>query len=240
MRTRSGLALLIVCGLSSAAYADLATGRDKLVSGDYKRAISELTAVTGKDRGPARLLLARAQIMTGEHAAAEGTLTPLAQTKDATGIEARVLLDELRWMTGRGAEARKDLEALFKDKPDDRMVRTAVAEVRYNQGAVLEAKTLFDLTIKEFDAKKIDLDDPLQLFQLAQAARYTSQYELANDSYRAALEGLKAPPDAIKAKVLPLRAHQAEIGVEWADLFSRKYASELAEQIPTRTLRWPG
>ena len=63
---------MIVCGLSTAAYADLATGRDKLVSGDYKRAISELTAVTGKDRGAARILLARAQILRPRAACAEG------------------------------------------------------------------------------------------------------------------------------------------------------------------------
>jgi uncharacterized protein HemY len=230
MRTRSALALIIVCGLGTAAQADLAAGRDKLVSGDYKRAISELTAVTGKDRNAARLLLARAQIVSGEHAAAEATLTPLSQTRDATGIEARILLDDLRMITGRGAEARKDLEALYKDKPDDRTVRTALAEARYNQGAGLEAKALFDLTIKDFDGKKLDLDDPMHLFQLAQAGRYTSQYELANDSYRASLNLLNGPADHLKAKVDPFKHRGAEIGVEWADLFSRKYASELAEQ----------
>ena len=63
--------------------------------------------------------------------------------------------------------------------------------------------------------QKLNLDDPMQLFQLAQAARYTSQYELANDSYRAALK---------------LNPKLTDIGVHWADLFSRKYASELAAQ----------
>jgi len=227
---RSAVALFLVCGLSTAAYADLATGRDKLVSGDYKRAISELSAVTGKDRNAARLLLARAQIVSGEFAAAEGTLTPVAQGKDAIGVEARILLDDVRVLTGRGAEARKDLEALYKDKPDDRSVRTALAEVRYGLGASVDAKILFDLTIKDFDGKKLDLDDPMHLYQLAQAGRFTSQYELANDSYRASLKLLTAPPDALKAKIEPLRPYSAEIGVEWADLFSRKYASELAEQ----------
>lgn len=230
MRTRSALALILVCGLGTVAHADLATGRDKLVSGDYKHAISDLTAVTGKDRGAARILLARAQITSGEHAAAEATLTPLTQTKDAIGIEARVLLDDLRVMTGRGADARKDLEALYKDKPDDRGVRTALAQIRYDQGAAVDAKVLFDLTIKEFDAKKLDLDDPIHLYQLAEAGRYTSQYELANDSYRASLKLINAPPPNLKAKVEPFTPWGPQIGVEWADLFSRKYASELAEQ----------
>src|SRR6185503_10420255 len=99
-----------------------------------------------------------------------------------------ILLDDLRVMTGRGADARKDLEALYKDKPDDRAVRTALAELRHDQGAIVDAKTLFDITVRDFDGKKLDLDDPLHLYQLAQAGRDTSQYELANDSYRAALK----------------------------------------------------
>ena len=213
MRTR--LALLLVCALGTAAYADLPTGRDKLIAGDYKTAIRELVGVSGKDQRPARILLARAQVSIGDYAAAEGTLGPVARGKDATAVEARLLLDDLRQMTGRIGDARKDLEALAKDKPDDRAVRTALAEVRYAQGDVVDAKTLFDLTIKEFDSQKLNLDDPVQLVQLAQAAKYTEQYELANDSYRAALK---------------LDPKLTDVGVYWADLFSRKYASELAAQ----------
>jgi tetratricopeptide (TPR) repeat protein len=212
---RTALALVILCAAGTAAEADLTSGRDKLTAGDYKGAIADLTKVAGKDQKAARLLLARAQIATGDYAAAEGVLAPLARDKDALAIEARIALDELRRMTGRIAEARKDLEALFKDKPDDRAVRTALAETRHAQGNVADAKLLFDQTIKEFDAQKLNLDDALQLFQLAQAAKYTSQYELANDSYRAALK---------------LNPKLTEIGVHWADLFSRKYASELAAQ----------
>ncbi|HTL34095.1 MAG TPA: tetratricopeptide repeat protein [Kofleriaceae bacterium] len=215
MRNRGALALLIVCALGSSASADLASGRDKLQAGDYKNAISELSKVTGKDQKAARILLARAQVETGDYAAAEGTVAPIAKGTDAQAIEARILLNEIRRETGRGADARKDLEQLYKDKPDDRSVRTALAEIRFNQGAVVDAKTLFDMTIKEFDAQKLNLDDAMQLYQLAIAAHYTSQFELANDSYRAAL------------KVNP---KLAVIGVRWADLFSRKYASELAAQ----------
>jgi cellulose synthase operon protein C len=213
---RTALALVLVCAFGSAAHADLATGRDKLTAGDYKTAIGELAKATGKDQKPARVLLARAQMATGDYAAAEGTLAPIAQGgKDAIAIEARILLNELRRATGRIADARKDLEALFKDKPDDRAVRTALAEVRHLQGKAVDAKVLFDQTIKEFDQQKLNLDDAQHLFLLAQAAKYTSQYELANDSYRAALK---------------LNPKLTDVGVLWADLFSRKYASELAAQ----------
>lgn len=227
---RTALALVLVCALGTAAHADLAEGRDKLAAGDYKTAIAELAKVGGKDRSVSRVLLARAQIATGDYAAAEGTLAPIAQGKDSAAVEARILLNDLRRRTGRIADARKDLEALYKDKPDDRAVRTALAEVRHGMGDVVDAKTLFDETIKDFDRQKIDLDDPVSLYQLAQAAKFTSQYELANDSYRAAIKLLTAPPAKLKAKMATLLYLHAEIGVHWADLFSRKYASDLAAQ----------
>ena len=56
------LALALLFGLTDLAAADLTTGRDKLVAGDYKTAITELTEVSGKDRPTARIMLARAQI----------------------------------------------------------------------------------------------------------------------------------------------------------------------------------
>jgi Flp pilus assembly protein TadD len=209
--TRLALLLLLV---SRAAHADLAAGRDKLTAGDYKTAITELSKVSGKDRTAAQVLKSWAQMATGDYSAAESTLTPLATGKD---VDAHLALDHLRWITGRQGDARKDLEQLYKDHPDDRAVRTELAIARFDQGDAVEAKALFDETIKEFDAraKTLDLNDPKQLVQLAEAAKYTENYELANDSYRAALKGQPQLTDA---------------GVEWADLFSQKYAAELAAQ----------
>ena len=122
-------AFLVVLFVAGTAHADLTTGRDKLIAGDYKTAIAELGKVVGKDRTAARIMLARAQIATGDFAGAEGTLTPLASGKDAPAAEARIVLAELRHTTGRIAEARKDLEALYKDRPDDRSVRTSLGEM---------------------------------------------------------------------------------------------------------------
>ena len=72
-----------LCARRRPRYADLATGRDKLVAGDYKTAIAELSKVTGKDRAAARILLARAQIETGDYAAAEGDARTARAGKDA-------------------------------------------------------------------------------------------------------------------------------------------------------------
>src|SRR5262245_20512997 len=215
--TRLGLALVVAMTASTAARADLASGRDKLIAGDYKTAIAELGKVGGKDRPAARILLARAQLATGDYAAAEATLGPLAQgpAKDPQAIEAHLVFDQLRRVTGRLKDARADLEQLAKDHPTDRAVRTALGEARHALGDVLGAKALFDETIKESDANQLNLDDPVQTYQLATAARYTSQYQLANDAFR---ETLKLSPQLTSA------------GIAWADLFLDKYAAQLAEQ----------
>ena len=207
--------LLSLVALTDLAGADLTTGRDKLVAGDYKTAITELTKVSGKDRSSARVMLARAQIATGDHAGAEGNLTPIAVGKDPVGTEARIALAELRRMTGKLGDARRDLEALYKDRPDDRAVRTELGKVRALQGDTLGAKALFDLTIAESDKNKLDLDSAVDMIHLAEAAKHTGQYKLANDAFR----------EAVK-----LDAKQTDAGVAWADLFLQKYAAQLAEQ----------
>ena len=95
------MVLAVVLFSVGQSQADLTTGRDKLVAGDYKAAIAELTKVTGKDRPAARVMAARAQIALGDYAGAEATLTPMAAGKDPQAAEVRILLAELRKMTGR-------------------------------------------------------------------------------------------------------------------------------------------
>src|ERR1041384_212434 len=221
--TRLGLALVVAMTAGRVAYADLASGRDKLIAGEYKAAITELGKVTGKDRPAARLLLARAQLATGDHAGAEATLQPLVQAAVASGgksdqaIEAHLVHAQLRRMTGRTQDARTALEQLWKDHPKDRAIRTALGEVRHALGEVVGAKALFDETIKESDANQLNLDDPVQTYQLAVAAHYTSQYQLANDAFR---------------ETLKLRPQFTEAGIAWADLFLEKYAAQLAAPTP--------
>lgn len=207
MRTR--LSLAAVCALAGVAHADLQTGKDKLTAGDYKTAIAELGKVSGKERPEAQLLLGRAQTETGDYAAAEKTLAALGD------VPGHLALDQLRIRTGKHAAALKDLEELRKAHPDDRAVRTLLGVVRYDVGDRLGAKAMFDETIHESDARKLNLDDPIQMWQLAIAAEHTNNFSLANDAYR---EVAKAAPQMLDA------------GVAWADLFVHKYATQLAEQ----------
>jgi tetratricopeptide (TPR) repeat protein len=209
-----GIAWAALVAQVAPARADLATGRDKLFAGDYKAAVGELTKVGGKERAEARVLLARAQLATGDYAAAEATAQAVATTKDPLAPEARLLVDQIRRTVGRGAEARKDLEAMVKERPDDRAARTALGTLRRARGDLAGAQTLFGQTIAEFDARKLNLDDADDLYALAVAARYSSQYQLANDSYREV------------AKLQPARTDAA---LEWAELFTEKYNAGDAE-----------
>src|SRR4029079_11939979 len=97
----------------TAAMADLATGRDKLIGGDYKTALGELAKVGGKDRAEARLLLAEAQRQTGDYAGAEATAAALVKDKDPKiAARARIAVAATQRLTGRDADARKDLDAV--------------------------------------------------------------------------------------------------------------------------------
>jgi tetratricopeptide (TPR) repeat protein len=202
---------LAVLVLPAVAHADLASGRDKLATGDYKTALAELRQVTGKDRPAAQLLVARGQIVTGDLAGALKTAGALAKDKDpAVAAAARVVAAEVLRATGKPADAAKDLDALYKTRPDDRAVRHQLALALLDQGLTAQAAPLLQRFMDEYDNRAMDLDDPEQLFYLAEAGRLTAQYQLANDSYREAVR---------------LRPQDTRAGVAWADLFLQKYAS---------------
>lgn len=211
------LALALASSAASVApaHADLDGGREKLIAGDYKTAIAELGRISGKDRSVARLLLARAQLETGEYAAAEATALSVVQAKDAQAVAARILLAQIRRTVGKNAEARRDLEALSKERPDDRQVRWQLALSRREAGDMKGAEQVLQLTIDDLDAGKIDVENPDEAYWLAETSRYMAQYQLANDSFREATK---------------LRPQMTEAGVAWAELFLEKYASDLAEQ----------
>ncbi|HTJ44866.1 MAG TPA: tetratricopeptide repeat protein [Kofleriaceae bacterium] len=202
--------------LAATAHADLATGREKLATGDYKTALGELAKVSGKDRGEARLLLAAAQRLTGDYANAEQTAIGVAKDRDPK-LASRGHIEAARIMllTGRYADARKELEPIVAKNPDDRGARHELALVDEAVGDRAAADKLWQLFMDEWDAKKVDMDDPDQLYWLAEAARYTGQFDFANDSYRESVAKGDPAGDAALA---------------WADLFLSKYSSGYADQ----------
>ncbi len=208
---------VIALGLATAtARADLATGRDRLTGGDYKAAIGELAKVSGKDRVAARLLMVKAQLAIGDTGGAEVTATALAKDKDLKiAADGAVALAEVLRSVGRYAEARAQVEPVVQRDPAHRAARRLLATVLDDTGQVVAARALWKRTIDEYDAKAIDLDDPAQLSELAEAARARSEFELANDVYR---------------ELQNLAPQLTDAGVAWAYLFMQKYSSALAEE----------
>ncbi|MBK7540168.1 MAG: hypothetical protein IPI49_33405 [Myxococcales bacterium] len=116
------VALTVALIVAPVAHADLTTGRDKLIAGDYKGALAELPKVAGADRAEARLLLARAQLETGDYPAAESSALALAQAKDA--VAPRALVPGAGPAgAGKQAERLRDPEALAGGRPDDHAAR---------------------------------------------------------------------------------------------------------------------
>jgi cellulose synthase operon protein C len=209
------LAALVLLLATGEARADLATGRDKLIGGDYKGAIAELEKVSGKERPAARLLLIDAQLATGDYAGAETTAAALSADKDVkVSTAARVALSRIHRSVGKLDDAKKDVEALAKSQPTSLPVRHALAVTLQDTGDSAGAKKIWKSIMDDFDDQKIDIEDPEQLFYLAEAARYTEQFQFANDSYREATS--LAPTDT-------------RAGIAWADLFLQKYSSAYAE-----------
>ena len=210
------LALAVLAFTARTAWADLGSGRDKLVAGDYKGAVADLSKVTGKERSAARLLLVDAQLALGEYTAAEATATSLVNDKDPkVAAAARVALARVQRLLGKHDDAKKTVEPVLKADPSSLPARHALGVALQETGDGKGAKAVWQSIMDDFDAQKIDIEDPDQLYYLAEAARYTAQFQFANDSYREAQS--LAPADT-------------RVGVAWAYLFLQKYASELAEQ----------
>ena len=174
MRTRSALALVIVVRSGGGSPCRPArTGRDKLVAGDYKTAIAELSKVTrqGPD-GRAHPARSRADRRPAT------TQPPKARSRRSRRARTRrrsrrgSSSNEIRQQRPAAAPTRARISKRCS-RTSPTIARSARRSPRFAtaQGAVVDAKTLFDQTIKEFDEQKLNLDDPMQLYQLAEAAR---------------------------------------------------------------------
>jgi cellulose synthase operon protein C len=216
-----GLVALVLAPIS--AVADLASGSEKLAHGDYKAAMALLAKVKGADSGRARVMLSQAQATVGDYPAAEASATLASKDKDPViAADGQVALAEVMRATGRAALARKLLEPLVAAQPGHRRARRALALVLTATGHRADADLLWQRTIEEYNAKTLDLDDPEQLFALAEAAQRRGEYELANGAYQEAVN---------------LAPTFTEAGNAWAQLFLDKYAAELAEQTLDEVLK---
>ncbi|HWM85259.1 MAG TPA: tetratricopeptide repeat protein [Kofleriaceae bacterium] len=201
--------------LAGTAHADLKSAQNRFVHGDYKGAEADLKRLSGKQGELGKVVLARLQLRTGRYAEAEKLARGLTRSSDAqVAGDGRVLLAEILRATGRYAEARREIEPLVARQPNLRRGRYVLGLI-YSDLGDPRAEQEWKLFLKEFDGNKLDLNDPQTLFYLAEAARYTADFEFANGTYREAVD---------RDKTL----HEANI--EWGYLFLDKYAPADAEQ----------
>lgn len=206
-------AVVIVSLLLGDAVASLESGQTKFLRGDYDGAIKDLGKVKGRDRGPARLMLARVYIQTGKYAEAEKEATDLT-TGGTVENDAKVLLAEIYRLTGRYTEARDLLEPLAAKHADLFRARYVLGLVYRDLGEMTKAHETFQSFYDDFRQRRIDEDDPYQNFYVAEAARYSSDIEDANDWFR---DAVHLDPNLFSANI------------EWGYMFLAKYHSGLAE-----------
>jgi cellulose synthase operon protein C len=210
----AGLALVALW--AGDARADLHSARTDFLHGEYERAREELKKIEGKERNPARLLLARVELRLGDHRAAEAVVRPLAQISDpAVAADARVLLAEIHRWTGRYQDAAREMEDQAQKLPDHARTRYVLALARRDLGDRKAARAAFQTFIEAEQAGQVDLKDPEALFYVAEAGRYLAHYQYANDTFRDAVH--------LDEKFL-------EANLRWGDLFLDKYAAGDAEQ----------
>jgi tetratricopeptide (TPR) repeat protein len=216
IRIAPPLAALLLVALGGTAAADVQSGRTKFVHGDYVGARADLAAVKPAERPAAGVLLARLELRLGEYAAAERRAAGLERSKNrAVAADASALLGEVYRVTGRYAQARKQLEQHVRKHPDHLRGRYLLGLVYRDLGDTARAKQTFELFVDEYNAGKIGFEDAQQSLYLGLAGRYLASFQFANDAFR----------DAVNLDTTLLEAN-----IEWGHLFLEKYAASYAEQ----------
>lgn len=199
--------------LAQAALADLRSGEDKFVHGDYAGALKDFRAVKGKDAGKARLRAGYVLLRTGDHAGAEAEAREAARTK-ALAEDADVLRAEVFLEVGKLAEARKLLEPIAKKNPKHLRALAMYGLVLEQTGAVDEAKAIWNAFYDKYDAGEIPEKDAAAHMYLAIAARGLDDYRGASDMFQEAVD---------------LDQNLLEANIRWGWLFLEKYNAGDAE-----------
>jgi len=141
------LVLLLGCSFQSGAAQEvsLERGRDLLKRGEYKEAIKVFTALVEKDSKDAAAAegLIRAQIETGEYAAAEKRARDFLNSR-TTEAPIRIAVGEIEMETGRYAEAASEFERAAKDSKGAIWLRAMLGRARAlrSQGKEDEAQAI--------------------------------------------------------------------------------------------------
>jgi len=218
-RTLSATAALFFLFLgtifATPARADLRTGDDKYLHGDYAEAQAAYRAVKGKDLPRAQVRLGRLLFTTGDVAGARAAAESATKGPDRlAAVDARILLAEIDRATGRSADARKALEELVKKDPKNLRARAQLGLTYRAVGETTLAQKVWNGIFDDHDAGKIDESKAEPLLYLAIAARHLEDFRGASDTLQ----------DAVGKDPTLLEAN-----LEWGSLFLDKYNAADAE-----------
>jgi len=201
--------------LPAAARADLRSGDEQFLHGDYAAAIDAFKAIKGKDAAAAQVRLARVQLRTGQYAAAAETAAAAAKSAPRPiADDAKVLQAEAYRAVGRNAEARALLEDVVKRSPKHLRARAQLGLVYRDIGENRLATKIWNQFFDEHEAGTLDKSRAENLVYLAIAARYLEDFHGANETLQEAVAR---------------DSNYVDANIEWGWLFLDKYNAAEAE-----------
>ncbi len=214
MRLARSLAIAVVVALApSAALADLRSGEDKFLHGDYAGALKDFKAVKGKDAARAGIRSGYVMLRTGDTAGAEAAARAALKTK-AVAADANVLLAETLRATGKYAEAKKILDDVVAKDGKHLRARAVQGLVDEELGLRDAALAVWNGFYDDWDAGTIKDDDAAGMMFVAIAARGLEDYHGANEMFGEAVR---------------LDANLLEANAAWGWIFLEKYNAGEAE-----------
>jgi cellulose synthase operon protein C len=204
------LPILLLCPAS----ADVKSGREALLHGDWAAAETRLKAAPPAEKGPAQLALGELYLTTGRYPEALQQAA-LGQQVPASRAAALVLAGEIQRETGKTTEAILSFQNALKAAPGDLRARVYLGITLQETGQQALAEKLLDQFFQDFNAGKINTKRADHLTYTAMAARRLRSWEDASNTFQDAAE---------------LDASYLLANVEWGELFLQKYNSDDAQK----------
>ena len=210
-----GVVAIVWVGAAGISAADLQTGEAQFQEGEYRQALATLNAITGKDKPTAQLLVARILRRQGRLSDAARIATRVSRQRGTRALDAEVLVAEIARDQGKYKGAKQRLDRVLRKSKNHLRARWLMGLTLRDLGELANAHKVFNSFVSDWNAKRINRRDPQQLFYVAEATRYLSLFQDANDSYR---DAVQEDPRFFDANI------------QWGYMFLEKYDAGNAQQ----------
>jgi tetratricopeptide (TPR) repeat protein len=217
---RALVALLVVCALDGRAAADTRAADEDFAHGRYADAARAYAAAAQAGDRRALLGLGRVHLRLGAVGQAESAARQAARAAAPVALAGRALLGEVLLMTGRGPEARRELEAVVQQDPRGLRARLLLARLLRDTGAAPSAHRACESFIDDYNARRIDRTRAADLHYVAAASHLCENFSDAKDTY---LEALRLDPKLLEANV--------ELGFLFLEKYNSADAARSFEEV---------